>query len=419
MGYILPSFEFLCDAASRLFNEFNIESHRYIPPKLEFLFNNTQKEMEAYVKKNGDRITQAKALLQLVLELKSDENYAIALAKNEKQYSESDRAIIDKTHKIMLGALIHRYLRIIDEYKPIKKTAGLFGGVGDYLTKKVYNPTPTNSDIFKSLASILNITAQNQLDPMTIQSACESFASFMQYKDRYTNYVHYQNDVNFISHLEAMIHKAAKAAEPELAQINKIKFLISLTKNIQEKTQDIEILLASLEKKLTEKDLPLNFEVILKHAKPLFINEEIGIRFNLLMDRPYVAEHIHRWNVVTFIEETREALYTNSRYALFGGFFMVFHQAKEFQQQLLVKSIANVLKFDKAGNEFETNSLLLSLKFLNNWFMKINIDDSTVDWTLFDGKDIGKEMFFAQYKLTKNYLSTIQKSECSQTKATI
>ena len=414
MGYLLPSYEDLGDSTSGLLKKYNTMSARYITPNLEILFNNTLLKMEEYIKSAGDRITQAKALKQLVLELKSDEHYIKAGDKKDK--TDKDKIIIANTQQVMLGALIHRYLRIIDEYKAPQKTVSLFGGLGDFVSKKVYNPVPTNSDIFNAIEGILNITAKNKLDPMTIKTSCESFFAYMQQENKYIDYVHYKDDANFFTYLQGFIDKATLAASATITEIKTIQFLMSLAKNIQNIHQDLNGLLMRLEKQLTEKDLPLNTGVIYGQLKNFAVSAEVGTRFSLLIDRPYVAEKIDKWTIGEFMQEMLESLDINSRYALFGGYMVIFQQIKD--NSVLKKTLASALKCVKTDNELDNDSILQSLKFLKQWFMKVNIESATVDWTLFDGEDVGKDVFFAQYTLTKSNLTT-NKPDSSQVKATI
>lgn len=416
MGYTLPEYQSLCGLSAELLADFNTLSGRYITPNLNLLFDNTHKEMEAYVKTAGDRVSQAKALLQLVLELKSDENYIEAEGKKDK--TDKDRIIIANTHQIMLGALIHRYLRITDEYRPVKKTTSMFGGFGEFVTKAVYNPVPTNSDIYNAIGGILNITVKNKLDPMTIKTSCECFKNYMLQSNRYLTYMHYKDDPHFEIYLQGFIDKAAKGAESIIPQIRQIQFLMSLTKNIQGIHNQVSILLQVLEKRMTDKDmLPLNISIIQNRLKDVLMPEDIKARFCLLLDRQDVFDNIHKWSVADFMTEMRQALDINSQYALFGGYYVIFSQITK-QQPFLHRTMSRALKCDKPGNAIDSASAAMGLKCLKNWFMKINIDNASVDWSLLDGKDIGKDLFFAQYKLTKMNLSTTNATSCP-TKATI
>lgn len=418
MGYQLPFYESLCDQIAKLLNDFNTLSRRYITPDLDLLFNNTQKEMEAYIKIGGDRVTQAKALLQLLLELKQDEHFVRA-ARNPHP-SENDLKLIAATHQVMLGALIHRSLRIRDEYKPVKKTTTMFGAMGDYLAKKVYNPEPTNSDIYNAITGILNITQKNQLDSMTVKTSCELFKAYMLQGKRYLSYVHYKDDPNFESHLQGFVDKATKEAECVIPQIRQIQFLMSFAKNIQEIHRDLALLLENLEKRLTEKDLPLNLGIIQKHLDNINAEKEAKERFWLLMNREYVSDNIHQWPIIEFMKEMRECLQINSQYALFGGCFLILDQASEAKQVHLYDVLCRALKCDRRENQIDAETASYGLKSLKHWFMNINIKAATVDWSLLDGKDIGRDQFFAQYKRTKMKLkSTTTRAESSETKATI
>ncbi len=219
-----------------------------------------------------ERLTQRQVFPQLVTEL--------------RRYNE-EGSPEEKTNAtlFLLGALIHRYLRIKDEYKAynesyfnplsyFKKTlrdvnaCGLFTAITQalQLNKKTLDELTvvTALDVFrKNMLIDVEVTERNSQDKMERQVK----------KTRYLTYPHFRDDPNFRTHLDALIEVHGGLAANALRHFKAISFMESLAVELDKETQPIEIEMEEWCKALAKKHkhfASLNQELAEAHLSDYF-----------------------------------------------------------------------------------------------------------------------------------------------------
>ena len=268
---------------------------------------------------------------------------------------------------ILMGALLHRYFRLIISYE--EQPYSLFF---TNPLKNVFSCT-----LFKSIREALQLDSKvnydtykksdrNRLDSMTIVSCLEMFRDYMFSKDdnekpRWKKYTHFRNEPNFEGNLNELIAKQIemdkKNKSPVLNQFKAIQFLQSLAKQLNDDCLKINEALEAWGKTLL-KDYPnfnqLDVKTIGKHLdntiKEELLRKKIVDLFHLeiiqskLEDQefqtPSSSEDEEGLDVVTasrddsmdlpailnhesLIQEMKKAQLSLASYTLFGGYALL------------------------------------------------------------------------------------------------
>lgn len=185
------------------------------------------------------RISQRQVFPQLVTELR---DYNAAGSPEEKT----------NATLFLLGALIHRYFRIIEEYRSFNESSfnpfayfktklwdinecGLFRAIKIVLQldKKILDELTvvTALDVFRrNMFLEVEVTERNEQDRMERQVK----------KIRYLSYPHFREDANFRIHLDALIESHGRLAADSLRHFKAISLMESLAAELDKETQPIE-----------------------------------------------------------------------------------------------------------------------------------------------------------------------------------
>lgn len=291
----------------------------------------------------------------------------------------------------LLGALIHRYFRIIDE-RAVKNNLVFWGAV------KV--TSATDSDLFNAIRMVLNLKAPKAqfkemdlltLDVKTIVDALEVFQHFMLKvgKDKYPGYMSYpylRDNPNFTTQLADIIkvHQTRGATilngKDVFAQFKAVDFVQSLAGALDAEHVQIETALKNWCKSL--KQAHPDFAAMLKppvepELKAPYL-QHLSTHFK---DNPSMLEKIsvllHSCKIMEKLADmSHDTLQGNLitchteriTYILFGGYTLLLkNPAVEVK---LLNTMYESLAFDDTKHVMKNDVLMHGINFLENYVLK-------------------------------------------------
>lgn len=274
------------------------------------------------------RQTVCDVFKQLIAELDSNEDQSDA---KKKHYT-----------LILLGALLHRYFRIIKEYKKFDTYTGGF-------SSGVFASTPLSSGLFKAVRVALALPRVKddsykridleKLDVLTIINSLLAFQQhmllFLPKKNiaRYETYAHFKNDPNFERHLQAIINEhierdanKKKPSKSVVHQFDAIYFIQSLTTQVDEELTQLDSALNVLKGVFEEDDedfQDLSITAIENDIKASKLADPMKEKILDLLYTPHVKEQIGQLDENGFIEQIKNAASSRASFIVLGGYCLL------------------------------------------------------------------------------------------------
>lgn len=383
MAYIPLAFSNLRENTLNLENKFSTLLGRY---KIvdNVASSTTQNSLEvliaranAVTKCNTKRIPQRDVFNQLILELRD------VLKKGDDE----EKKIA--TH-FLLGALLHRYFRIIQEC--------------DNISTRFWVSKPTNSELFNAIRSTLqlDLNPSNQpitdfkahdlkiLDVTSIVSSLEVFRDNMLLPDenkipRYKKYPHLEQDVNFTSHLNEIIDRHRQSGFQVLNQFKAIRFILSLVNQMASENTIIIGALHELGKVLASEHPDFNklsMDAIKAQVTQTIKSDLIKKKLNDLLETPFIEQNLVTMNHKSFLEGMKNCHLRIASYTVFGGYALLL-QSKVIDANLKY-CIHEALGVEKKPNSISENDWLDGINFLDD-FLKYT-PEAVLDYDFFGGK---------------------------------
>lgn len=169
---------------------------------------------------------------------------------------------------LLLGALLHRYFRIINECKA--RYANVF-----------WQQKPEDSGLFMAIREALRLPKKKNdkyleadlevLDTTTIVTSLEFFRDYMlkdkDGKPQYMQYPHFAKDSNFLYYLNEIIKQQTPESELIIDQFKAINFICSLVKQLEKQRLEMEEGFDSLASDLKKKSVALTIDSIETHIE--------------------------------------------------------------------------------------------------------------------------------------------------------
>ncbi|MFI4918120.1 MAG: hypothetical protein ACHP65_01030 [Legionellales bacterium] len=235
---------------------------------------------------------------------------------------------------LLLGALLHRYFRILQEYD----------GYNNFSFWSSYNPL--NSVLLQAIRAALQLDPKleldafrqadlKQLDVVTIVTSLEVFKNSMllageSKTPRYMNYLHFAQDVNFKTYLQNIIaqHVAVdkKSGDSLLSQFAAIRFIESLAKHLDSECLSLDRTLDAWCDGLL-KDYP-DFSKLDSDAVEAHINSHIGSELLkrsilALLNTDYVQDKFSERDHASFLSAMKQCCYNKASFIVFGGYALL------------------------------------------------------------------------------------------------
>lgn len=321
MPFGLPEFTVLEQRISKLSKNYSILTNRYdIAPTTK------EKESERCPKTAFGLLTAR--IRQHVLDCGTDRKSQLDVFKqlinelNDGSHQDEKTAAL-----FLLGALLHRYFRLLNECDAINapafnlfaffqpanvRTCRLFTGI-----RKALQLSPLTPDESFRQSDL------EQLDVMTISSALECFQKNMLEKNRFLNYPHFASDINFESHLQEIIDVHYRRGRAVFQQFKAIDFIHTFTVALTQEHNHIEIALDAWEnilKRDQAEGAPLIAEDLESHLSGLDVIEA-GLKSKLieLLHTPHILDNLSRYDVAHFIQTMKQCHSMRASYLVLGG----------------------------------------------------------------------------------------------------
>lgn len=275
----------------------------------------------------------------------------------------------------LLGALIHRYFRMIKSHE--EKSFSL------------WKWNPTSSTLFQSIREALQFNVNlktdfekddlKKLDVITIVSCLEVFRDNMLLDDRYKKFPHFANDSNFKKYLQNIIDQYSIIGAPNLNQFYAIQFLQSLTTELDIELKIVEEALDKWAKKL-EEDFFNCSDLDIKQIEDHIEKNITSIREkNVILDLLYtdnIKKDLKKMeNLKALIAAFKKCHSFIATFTLFGGYVLVLRSkdtdknlraflnealgVKDNPDIITVKDMLNGVRFLQ---EFVTNNTNIKLE---------------------------------------------------------
>ena len=291
----------------------------------------------------SDRSSQLSVFTQLVNELRTTSH----------EGSDIQRA---RATQILLGALVHRYFRLINSYKTrSEKTTFFFWG-------PMLSPDQViTCRLFKSIREVLQLNDKidnykekdlKKLDKVTVVTALESFQEYMLSNEQYNEYSHFRsndNGKNFFQQLQDIIQEHKIQAKSILHLFSAITFLQSLQKKLCEEHEHVIIGLDnwySFLKADNKQFGPLSAATLSEHLQQYVSDPKLNARFIQLLATPFIGDILYNsedeelkqsTSIEQFIDRMKECNSFWASYTMLGGYSLIL----ELTEQLLMSMAEN------------------------------------------------------------------------------
>ena len=337
------------------------------------------------IKSKSTRDTQREVFNQLVNEL--------------RQIPQEDKENTKQGTLFLLGALIHRYFRLIKEYDYYNSYASwTYFAQRDITTCKLFQSIRRALQ-FKELEVVKKRFKEEDLkilDVVTIVKALEVFRENMLLEDkenvpRFMKYPHFaKKDPNFKEYLQQIIEEHSKRGGAMLQRFKAISFIQSLAEQIESERQQLE---KDIEKwcKAVTKDYK-NFDVF-KGLKDESINAslikhvESETSRNIIYDlfyTPLIQDNLETTDHSNFLTRMKDCYDFTCSYMLFGGYVLLLQQSKVLDTDLAF-TIQQALGLERSLDELSKEDMLNGVKFLKQ-FLETE-PQAVLNWDFFEGKD--------------------------------
>ncbi|KTD67449.1 MULTISPECIES: hypothetical protein [Legionella] len=303
----------------------------------------------------------------------------------------------------LLGALIHRYFRLIKEYE----------NPDGYISWSLFGCDITTVKLFLAIRTALQFKAMEGvkkryksedlkiLDAVTAVKALEAFRNNMFEKDKedvplYKSYPHFAEDSNFEQYLLDIIEEQTDRGEVLLERFKAVDFLQSLAERIDEEQKQIEKEIEKWCKGVAKDYKDFNAfrtlggkainESIVKHVES---EKARNIIFRVFYTG-LVQENLESMNHGMFQTKMKECYDFTCSFILFGGYALVLqHQPKMFDKHFSF-IIQQALGLERSLEQLTNEDMYDGARFLKQF---LEAEPSVVlDCSFFYGRDIRNAM---------------------------
>ncbi|HHS8259680.1 TPA: hypothetical protein ACTUT5_001378 [Legionella anisa] len=314
-----------------------------------------------------------------------------------RQIPKEDKEKTKQGTLFLLGALIHRYFRLIIEYdNPKGYISWNFFGC-DVTTVKLFQAIRRALQ-FKEIEEVKKRYREDDLkilDVVTIVNALEVFRDNMLLEDkdkvpRFMKYPHFAKDEHFKQYLQDIIDQQRVRGAAVLNRFKAIDFVKSLSTQIENERQQLE---KDIEKwcKGVAKDYKnfnafkiLDVEAInaslIKHVES---ETSRNVIFGLFYT-PSIQEDLESIDHNSFSTKMKECSDSTCSYMLFGGYVLLLQQQKRLDTDLLF-TIQQALGLERSLGELSKEDMLDGVKFLKR-FLETK-QDAALDCEFFEGAE--------------------------------
>ncbi len=269
----------------------------------------------------SERTTQKEVFSKLIVELR-----AVLHDGNE--------ALCKQGTHVLLGALLHRYFRLLNEYDAYNSAAKV-----PFLRWSIYKWDVTDSKLFKGIREVLQLpkeTSSNfrkadldKVDVATIVTALECFQNHMYSGDHYKEFPHLDQP-NFKPQLQEIIDAQKARGSTVLKQFKAMSFLQSLVKRLGEEHQQLEVELGKWIKLLKRDHADLSkvkIETIEEHINAHVAEPILQEKIVDLLYTPFVNAELATLTPEQLIAKMKDCNSNSASYIITGACTLLLESA--------------------------------------------------------------------------------------------
>ncbi|BCA95799.1 hypothetical protein TUM19329_21600 [Legionella antarctica] len=337
---------------------------------LEVLIARTQQVIDC----KSARATQLEVFNLLINELRE----VLKLKDQEKN---------NKGTLFLLGALLHRYFRLMQEY--------------DNWSTRFYTWDPRSCKLFLAIRAALQLPEQMPydyrqtdlaiLDVTTIVTALETFRDNMKLKDeqqipRFKKYHHFAvEDPNFETHLQEIIDKYKMSGAPVLKQFKAIDFIQSLADKVEAEHQLIKQTLLEWNR-IFAREHPdfdfVNIETIESHMITHIKTASTREKILDLLYTPFIKSNTENADHHSFLAAMKKCSSDTACHTIIGGYSLLLQYPG---MEKLKFCINQALGIEKNTEDLTNEDSLTELQFLKQFIEKN--PEAALNYEFFGGKN--------------------------------
>ncbi|WP_412756783.1 hypothetical protein [Legionella bozemanae] len=320
------------------------------------------------------------------------------LVNELRQIPKEDKEKTKQGTLFLLGALIHRYFRLIKEYDDYNAYASwTYFGKCDVTTCKLFQAIRRALQ-FKEMEVIKKRYREDDLkilDVVTIVKSLEVFRDNMLLEDkekvpRYMKYPHFVKDEHFKQYLQDIIDEQRKRGAAMLHRFKAIAFVQSLMTQIDNERQQLEKDIETWCKGVAKDYKNFNAfrcldEMAINTSLIKYVQSETSrnIIFRLFY-APIIQGNLESIDHSTFLTKMKECYDYTCSYVLFGAYVLLLQNSKTFDTDLLF-TIQQTLGLEASLDELTKVDMLDGVKFLKQ-FLETE-PGVNLDCEFFEGKE--------------------------------
>ncbi|MBL7478989.1 type IV secretion protein Dot [Legionella bononiensis] len=326
-----------------------------IPSALEILLART----DGVINCKSDRLTVKEALNLLSIELRE-------ILKEGKE----DKC--KQATQFLLGALLHRYFRLLKEYDKSNSYVSYF-----------YKPfDERNCQLFVAVRKALGLPDDmpkdyrkrdlEKLDVTTVVTALTAFRENMKLNDRFLKYPHYADDPNFQPYLEEIIKEHLSRGQAVLQQFKAIRFIQSLVRQVDADQKQTEETIVQWCKQLAKdhRDFKLlKIADIEQHLIKNVESESIRDKIADLLYTPMIEDNLVTMDHSVFVSSMTKANLHTATYTIVGGYSLLLLSGR-IQRELSFE-LHNALGISMSPDDLTFKDMLNGAYFFQQ-YMKYN-----------------------------------------------
>ncbi|CEG56536.1 hypothetical protein [Legionella fallonii] len=399
MTFTPPALDVLAAKTDKLERQLDIQLKRY-------LINPPEDNEPSSAKKQTSLewwITRAQGVLDCGTGRDTAREVFNQLVNELRHVNKDNKEDNQKATWFLVGALLHRYFRVMQEYDDYNNTVRIWWWyVGSSRLFMAIRAALKFPEVPTKEAGSLSTQEFKEkdlavMDDATIVIALEAFRDNMLLEvetdvPRYKKYAHLNKDVNFQKHLSEMILHYKGRAAPVLKQLKAIKFIKSLAAEVISQQTKITLALDVWHKLLVKEHAKfdsLDLEIIEAHITTHIKDESARERILDLLYTPHIKKKLESFEFdhESFLTDMKKGSSDTAVYTIVGGYCLLL-QSKEFQTKgfdRLKFNLHEALGIEDKSELLTEKDKLLNIQFLEQ-FIKTN-PEAGLQYDFFTSKD--------------------------------
>ncbi|RUR18912.1 type IV secretion protein Dot [Legionella sp. km535] len=373
-----------------------------VPSALEILLART----DGVIHCKSDRATVKDAFTRLCTELRA----ILHEGKEDK---------CKQATQFLLGALLHRYFRLIKEYDKCNSYTSYFYSPFDERNCQLFLAVRKALGLSDEMPKDYRVQDLKKLDVTTVVTALIAFRENMKLNDRYLNYPHYADDPNFQPYLEQIISEQLLRNKGELQKFKAIRFVQSLVRNVDADLKETEATIKTWCRQLAKDHSDfksLKLDVIEAHLKRHVESGPVRDKITDLLYTPMIENDLDSMDHSSFEFSLTKGAVDTATYTVVGGYALLLISRGVAEDPKLVFEINKVLIPPPSTERFTYKDMLNATYFVEQ-YMKY-YPSAALDYEYFDDRS-GFDTYLRNSLIRLTEKTKEQSPEASEARASV